>query len=120
MNLSDFEKNENRALLLLRYPAIRPINYLGRDKATNKVPMPQNVFDSQVVELTPETSGRTCVIFDPENVRLEGGYKDQISAYRAKRIWVEALERCFLLDMGHDFQISVASNIAESHFVLRC
>jgi hypothetical protein len=82
--------------------------------------MPQNVFDSQVAEVTPEIPRNTCVCFDPENVRLEGFYGDQISAYRARRMWVEALERCFLLDLGHDFEVTVHSDLPNSRFKLRC
>jgi hypothetical protein len=82
--------------------------------------MPQNVFESQVIELTAEIPANTCVCFDPENVRLEGAYKDQLSAYRAKRVWIEALERCFLLDLTHDFNVTVTSKVSEGKFTLRC
>lgn len=82
--------------------------------------MPQNLFDSHVVEIAPEAVRSTCVCFDPENVRLEGNYADQISAYRARRIWAETLERCFLLDQGHDFDVRVVSDLARARFTLRC
>jgi len=82
--------------------------------------MYQNVFESQVVELTSEISGEPCVSFDPEHVRLEGVYGDQLSAYRAKRGWIDALEKCFLLDLSHDFNIAVVSSYADNRFILRC
>ncbi len=82
--------------------------------------MPQNVFESQLIELTSEIPVGTSVLFDPENVRLEGAYNDELSAFRAKRVWVEALERCFLLDSDHDFDIRVSSSVDEGRFVLRC
>ena len=82
--------------------------------------MPQNVFDSQVIELTSEIPGSGSVCFDPENVLLEGSYSDQLSAYRAKKAWIEALERCFLLDVSHDFHVRVASSYTDSKFVLKC
>ena len=82
--------------------------------------MLQNVFNSQVIELTSEITDGPCVSFDPERVRLEGIYHDQISAYRAKRAWIEALERCFLLDLSHDFSIAVSSAYDEGRFTLHC
>ena len=76
--------------------------------------------ESLVIELTKEINREQCVLFDPEAVRLEGVYRDQISAYRAKRIWIQALERCFLLEQDHDFSVCVASEVAESRFTLTC
>ncbi len=82
--------------------------------------MAHTLFESQVVELTPEVPAGGSVCFDPDNIRLEGSYSDQILAYRARRIWTETLERCFLLDLSHDFEIKVITNTSEGGFTLRC
>ena len=76
--------------------------------------------DTQLIDLTREIEIPGDVRFDPERLSLYGSYADQLSAYRAKRSWVETLESCFLLDQGHDFEISVYSNLEEGQFSLTC
>lgn len=82
--------------------------------------MSSSLPESQVIELTREIGVADCVYFDPEAVKLEGQYSDQISAYRAKRVWVEALERCFLLETDADFSALVSSDHQSGKFILRC
>lgn len=60
------------------------------------------------------------VCFDPENTVLKGYYCDEISAYRARKLWVEALEYNFLLEYGQDFHISIEGDAEIELFVLNC
>ena len=60
------------------------------------------------------------VSFDLERLRLEGYYSDQLSAYRAKKLWIAAFEKSFLLDFSHDFDIEVHSDLQALTFHLRC
>lgn len=60
------------------------------------------------------------VRFDTEQARLHGEYSDQLSAYRAKRVWEATLERNFLLDPEHDFSLKVVSEVAAHEFLLTC
>lgn len=61
------------------------------------------------------------VYFDNDNVMLEGHYEDQLSAYRAKRSWLETLENFFLLEEGEDFFLWVGKKeTPEDGFTLRC
>ena len=72
------------------------------------------------IELDREISLPGDVCFDPETLSLHGFYKDQLSAYRARKIWLDTLESCFLLDQGHDYNISVISDLATETFSLKC
>ena len=80
----------------------------------------QQVSSNYVVDLTHEVYGTRGLHFDSERVSLKGVYIDQISAYRAKRGWLEALERCFLLEKGQDFQLNVCSNYEKGEFSIEC
>jgi hypothetical protein len=73
---------------------------------------PQTIFDEAVL--------RPGVCFDPDEVVLEGLYADELSAYRAKKVWVRALESNFLLETKHDFSIRVLASDKGSMFKLRC
>jgi hypothetical protein len=72
------------------------------------------------IELTSEIAFPGDIRFDPERVILQGVYRDQLSAYRARRIWAEALASNFLLDPGHDYEISVQSDLKQGRFLLNC
>ena len=74
----------------------------------------------QIVDLTHEIYGTRGLHFDPELVSLKGVYIDQISAYRARRGWGEALERCFLLEKNQDFEIKVKSDFSKGEYTLEC
>ena len=60
------------------------------------------------------------VCFDPEEAILEGVYIDELSAYRAKKGWVKALEVNFLLEDKHDFSIKVIAGTDSKRFQLKC
>ncbi|RMG41448.1 MAG: hypothetical protein D6719_08500 [Candidatus Dadabacteria bacterium] len=82
--------------------------------------MNQEPQSTQSVELNNEIYLEEGVCFDPDNVVLEGVYRDQLSAYRAKRTWIQTFESTFLLDPEYDFEIYVVSDSLRSIFILRC
>ena len=75
---------------------------------------------SKMNNLTGSGSHDTGVCFDSENTVLKGYYCDEISAYRARKLWVEALEYNFLLEHGQDFQISIEGVPELQLFMLNC
>ena len=81
-------------------------------------------MQQDIKEETVELANRQCfssgVCFDSERLALEGVYPDELSSHRAKRVWIEALETSFLLDVSHDFQFKMVSVPAEGRFLLRC
>jgi hypothetical protein len=79
-----------------------------------------SIAEERVVELTKEIALLNHVSFDPQTASLEGLYSDEISAYRAKKVWIETLEHTFLLDNGHDFHITSTGSIASSEFKIEC
>ncbi|MBX7143334.1 MAG: hypothetical protein K1X79_02675 [Oligoflexia bacterium] len=76
--------------------------------------------ESQVVELVDEFAYSEGVCFDPERITLEGLYCDQLSAYRARRVWEETLGHSFLLEPKHDFILRVKAVGSEPRYALRC
>jgi hypothetical protein len=70
--------------------------------------------------LTNAYLGQEGLSFDPEEVILEGVYRDELSAYRARRVWREALESNFLLELDRDFKLNVAFEDEKDVFKLRC
>lgn len=83
--------------------------------------MQEKVRSQNVINLTDEILRASPLVrFDPERILLQGSYEDQLSAYRARKIWQETFERCFLLDDGHDFECNVISDYESHSFTLRC
>jgi hypothetical protein len=82
--------------------------------------MVQDAFSTQTIELAEQILAEPGVCFDPDSVTLQGSYSDEISAYRAKKLWAETLEMNFLLDEKHDFALSVSSNLDANQFLLNC
>lgn len=82
--------------------------------------MSQEGFGSEVSELSIEQQRVDGVSFDPEHITLEGSYTDQISAYRARRVWVSTLTESFLLEIDHDFKLKVEMNSESARYFLRC
>ena len=58
--------------------------------------------------------------YDSDRLVLSGVYLDEVTAYRARKRWIEALEKNFLLEERHDFTIKVRSAHAGKHFKVRC
>lgn len=61
----------------------------------------------------------TGVCFNPDDSSIIGSYSDQISAYRAKKCWQEALRLHFNLENSFDFKTAV-DNAAEDKYILTC
>lgn len=82
--------------------------------------MQHEVVNSQLVELTKEIGVNQCVCFDSETAALDGFYTDELSAFRARKVWIETLESNFLLEHKGDFRLKVISYREELRWVLRC
>lgn len=60
------------------------------------------------------------ICFDPENILLEGWYSDELSAYRAKKVWEETLAHYFLLEPEEDFVLGVTREPGAKAYRLSC
>ena len=75
--------------------------------------------EGQLTEHTEE-GFQPGVCYDGDNVRLEGLYPDELSAWRAKRVWKSALESYFLLECENDIEFDVQSDPTGSCYKLLC
>lgn len=82
--------------------------------------MRQDQADFQLGEFTEDYLLSEGVTFDPQETSLQGSYVDELSAYRARKGWAEALEAHFLLDAEQDFQTEVKSDLDRNVFTLNC
>jgi hypothetical protein len=60
------------------------------------------------------------LIFDADGVCLFGKYHDEMSAWRAKKKWIEVLHDYFLLDSERDYEIKIISDLETRTFCLSC
>lgn len=67
-----------------------------------------------------EDDNQPGVWFDPNEAVLEGTYLDELSAYRARRVWTETFETNFLLEPNYDFFFHVVHNQERTKFTLKC
>lgn len=74
----------------------------------------------EVIENAKLPAVTTGVVFDADKMAVQGVYRDQLAAYRAKKLWSSALQKNFLLEAGHDFALDVNSSLETHVFVLRC
>lgn len=58
--------------------------------------------------------------YDSDRLTLSGVYLDEVTAYRARKRWIEALEINFLLEERHDFCIKVRPSRGGKLFKVRC
>jgi hypothetical protein len=58
--------------------------------------------------------------YDADRLVLEGAYLDEITAYRARKRWIQTLETNFLLEDQHDFRIRVQIDPEAEHYQVRC
>lgn len=58
--------------------------------------------------------------YDSDRLTLSGVYLDEITAYRARKRWIEALEINFLLEERHDFSIKVRPSHGGTLYRVRC
>lgn len=73
---------------------------------------------SPVIELTNELPFNHGVAFNASALTIRGVYGDELSAYRAKRVWAQTLSVTFLLEDGVDFDLWVSE--AQERFLLTC
>ncbi len=59
------------------------------------------------------------VCFDPDTDTIHGNYVDELSAYRAKKAWLEALKFNFSLKADSDLIVAIETTEMNS-FVLSC
>lgn len=74
----------------------------------------------QPIELTRQISEGEGVRFDADKITLEGLYRDELSAYRAKKVWCETLQGYFLLDNKQDLSLAIKAELGEGRFTLTC
>lgn len=72
-----------------------------------------------LIELSGE-AWRPGVCFDPLEITLEGSYVDELSAYRARKVWNSVLEDNFLLECEHDYIMKVSPGNDAGLFHLKC
>ena len=81
--------------------------------------MGEDLIKRQPIENIEYNSSSEGVRFDSEKAILQGSYGDQVSAYRAKRIWIEVLNNYFFLEVKKDFSCSI-ERVDEHLFSLIC
>jgi len=75
---------------------------------------------TQLLETDIYSTATSGVCFDPELIVLQGVYLDELSLFRAKRVWQKILETCFLLELKRDFQFECTRDYSRNYFLLRC
>lgn len=93
---------------------------VGSGFLDGSVPMSHDVRHSEALDLTVDNAERSAVSFDPAGIVLKGRYFDELSAYRARKIWAETLEANFLLDRDHDFSLAIIHDSIRDLFELHC
>jgi hypothetical protein len=58
--------------------------------------------------------------YDSDRLVIEGVYCDEVTAYRARKRWIEAFRIHFLLDEGLDFSLKVRLLRSGKYFKVRC
>lgn len=89
------------------------LNNLGRSAADSSEL-------SREILLEREVRFFSGVTFDAGNLTLNAEYPDELSAHRAKRVWRATLEQHFLLDVGIDFKLRVATVSESDRHILKC
>ncbi|MCC6933988.1 MAG: hypothetical protein IT292_12190 [Deltaproteobacteria bacterium] len=69
------------------------------------------------------TGSTATVKYDTDKVLLVGSYSDELSAYRAKRSWLDILAAHFTLEKGRDYDLNLVKPCSEkeiNNFTLTC
>ena len=82
--------------------------------------MSHELRNAQHSDLTEDLPGIQGVCFDPDSVTLQGVYSDELSLFRARKIWTATLEATFLLEGARDFRFDIFRSYEAGRFVLRC
>ena len=78
------------------------------------------VSQNSVIELSEEIFLPGSVSYNSDTFALTGAYGDELSIYRARKVWREALENCFLLNDDGDLRFEVHKNKEAGQFLLHC
>ncbi len=76
--------------------------------------------DFNVEQASAEIAVGLGLWYDSERLMLEGVYLDEITAYRARKGWIEAFEINFLLEERVDFRVRVARQEGGTRFCVMC
>jgi hypothetical protein len=74
----------------------------------------------EILEGREQESDGVGLWYDADRLVLSGVYMDEVTAYRARKRWIDALEKNFLLEERHDFSIKVRPAYRGRHFKVRC
>ncbi len=80
--------------------------------------MANDYRETEIIE-ADGTKQSDCVMFDSDLVTLIGVYSDEISAHRARKLWMETFADSFLLESKSDYTI-VVSRDESGKFLLNC
>lgn len=69
---------------------------------------------------TETVKERRGLIFDAEGVNLTGQFTDQLSVYRARKMWVQTLNNYFLLEQERDYEMEIAEGAEAGTWKLNC
>lgn len=75
---------------------------------------------SEALDVSVGVPPEPGVYFNADAVTLQGSYKDELSAFRARRGWIEALEANFLLEEKHDFSCRISGVSEQEAYLLTC
>ncbi len=74
----------------------------------------------QLADITGSIDLSEGVVFEPNHALLVGVYKDELSAYRARKEWLATLHEGFLLEAGEDLTLTIAPTPGGEWFILSC
>lgn len=75
----------------------------------------------ELTDIPVEAARSKCgLIYDADAVTLTAHYADQVTAYRARRVWIEVLSSYFLLEEERDYDIFVDTIVDYEHFQIQC
>lgn len=60
------------------------------------------------------------LLYDADHVTLVGKFTDELSTYRARKLWTEVLNNYFLLEPDRDFELKPYCSIDDNRFALSC
>ena len=90
------------------------------EKMQHSNPNAHAAQSTQIIELTEEIPLYTGVSFNAGNLTLNGVYRDELSAHRAKRVWIATLENTFLLERAADFAVNIRGESEADQYTLTC
>ncbi len=74
----------------------------------------------QLADITGSIDLSEGVVFEPNRALLVGVYRDELSAYRARREWLATLNEGFLLEPVEDLALRIEPTPTKDWFILSC